>query len=53
MNTILSVLLIWAAMLFVMLLFIRGSAIQEREAAKLDEAMGNVKRAIDPVAGLR
>jgi hypothetical protein len=53
MDIILSVVLIWLAMLFVMLAFIRGAALQEREAAKLDEAFANVKRAIDSLAGLR
>ncbi|MDB5973522.1 MAG: hypothetical protein JWR07_282 [Nevskia sp.] len=53
MDIVLSVVLIWLAMLFVMLAFIRGAALQEREAVKLDEAFANVKRAIDPLAGLR
>jgi hypothetical protein len=53
MDIILSVVLIWLAMLFIMLAFIRGVALQEREAVKLDESFAAVRKAIDPLAGLR
>lgn len=53
MAIVLFVVLIWVALLVLMLALIRGAAIQEREAVKLDEAFRNVRRAIDPLAALR
>jgi len=53
MNVVLFVLLTWLLLLFAMLGLIRGAAIQEREAEKLDEAFRAVRRDIDPLAGLR
>lgn len=53
MHLILIGLLILSVPMLATYYFIRGAALYEREAVKLDEAFKAVRKAIDPLAGLR
>jgi hypothetical protein len=52
-NWIVVLMTVGVLLAVVACLLVRGAAIQEREAAAEDEAFAKVRRAIDPLAGLR